>query len=305
MDYKFSTIIDSSAYDTQGLCHGIDLRRHEAADLEDVGALRAQEDWRRLVGPLEKPFKGGLGPEFSFITVAVPECLPDRLEITSYALEIGFIHDDVIDTDINDASLDEMEQALEQGGQIGKIQEKGASGKRKIAAQILREMMAIDPERAMVVAKSWAAGVQHSSRRQDDTHWNTLEEYIPYRCLDVGYMLWHGLVTFGCAVTIPGEEADEVRELLTPAVTAAALVNDLFSFEKERNDANVQNAILVIMMEHGCSEEEAREICRERIRVENAKYVRVVEDTKTRTDLCDDVKRYIEIMQYTLSVVES
>jgi len=55
------------------------------------------------------------------------------------------------------------------------------------------------------------------------------------------------------------------------------------------------------MRELGCSEEEAREICRERIRVENAKYVRVVKDTRTRTDLSDDVKRYIEVMQYTLS----
>ncbi|KND93463.1 Ophiobolin F synthase [Tolypocladium ophioglossoides CBS 100239] len=301
MEYKYSTIIDSSTYDTQGLCRGIDLRRHVAADLEDVGAFRVQEDWRRLVGPLEKPYKGGLGPEFSFITVAVPECLPDRLEITSYALEFGFIHDDVIDKDIHDASLDEMKQALDQGGQTGGIEEKGASGKAKIAAQILREMMAIDPERAMIVAKSWAAGVQHSIRRQDDTDFNTLEGYIPYRCLDVGYMLWHGLVTFGCAITIPEEEADETRELLTPALITASLTNDLFSFEKERGDTNVQNAILVIMRAHGCSEEEARDICKERICVENAKYVRVVKDTRTRSDLSDDVKRYVEVMQYTLS----
>lgn len=113
--------------------------------------------------------------------------------------------------------------------------------------------------------------------------------------------LWHGLVTFGCAITIPEDAVDETRELLTPALIAASLTNDLFSFEKEREDANVQNAVLVIMREHSCSEEEAREICRERIRVENAKYVRVVKDVRTRTDLCDDVKRYIEVMQYTLS----
>lgn len=81
-----------------------------------------------------------------------------------------------------------MEQALGQGAESGTIDEKGASGKRQIAAQILREMMAIDPERAMVVAKSWAAGVQHSSRREEDTDWDTLEKYIPYRSLDVGYM---------------------------------------------------------------------------------------------------------------------
>ena len=218
-----------------------------------------------------------------------------------------------------------MEQALEQGGETGEIEARGASGKAKIAAQILQEMMAIDPERAMVVAKSWATGVQHSSRRQEDTDFASLEEYIPYRCFDVGYMyilpiraffslppswpltrsrpsrLWHGLVTFGCAITIPEEEADEVKELLTPALISASLVNDLFSFEKERDDKNVQNAVLVVMREHGCSEEEARRVCKERIRIENANYVRVVKETKARTDLSEGTKRYIEVMQYTLS----
>lgn len=113
--------------------------------------------------------------------------------------------------------------------------------------------------------------------------------------------LWHGLVTFGCAITIPEDEVDKTRELLTPALITASLTNDLFSFEKERDDTNVQNAVLVIMREHDCSEEDARQICKERIRVEVAKYVRVVKDTRTRTDLSDDVKRYIEVMQYTLS----
>ena len=113
--------------------------------------------------------------------------------------------------------------------------------------------------------------------------------------------LWHGLVTFGCAITIPEEEADETRELLTPALITASLTNDLYSFEKEREDTNVQNAVLVVMKEHGCSEKEAREICKERIRVESANYVGVVKDTMARTDLSDDVKRYIKVMQYTLS----
>jgi ophiobolin F synthase len=96
---------------------------------------------------------------------------------------------DVIDENIQDANLDEMEVTLDEGGDTGEFEEKkGASGKAKIAAQILREMMAIDPVRAMVVAKSWAAGVQHSARREEQTNFQTLEEYIPYRSLDVGYM---------------------------------------------------------------------------------------------------------------------
>lgn len=81
----------------------------------------------------------------------------------------------------------------------------------------------------------------------------------------------------------------------------ASLTNDLFSFEKERNDKNVQNAVLVVIREHCYSEGKAREICKQRIRLEVDKYIRVVKDTKTRTDLSDEVKRYIDTMQYTLS----
>ena len=81
----------------------------------------------------------------------------------------------------------------------------------------------------------------------------------------------------------------------------ASLTNDLFSFEKERGDVNVQNAVLVVMREHGCSEEKAREVCKERIRIECANYVRNVKEIQTRTDVSDELKRYIDTMQYTLS----
>jgi ophiobolin F synthase len=128
--------------------------------------------------------------------------------------------------DVNDASLDEVGYALDQS-QTGKIEDRGSNGKRQIVTQIIREMMAIDPERAMNVAKSWASGVRHSSRRKEDTNFKTLEEYIPYRALDVGYMLWHGLVTFGCAITVPDEEEEEAKRLIIPALIQASLLNGL------------------------------------------------------------------------------
>jgi ophiobolin F synthase len=98
MSYSYSTIIDPSTYETQGLCDGIDLRRHVAADLEEIGTLRAQEDWRRLVGPVAKPYKGGLNANYSFMTVSVPECIPERLEIISYANEFAFLHDGMLNS---------------------------------------------------------------------------------------------------------------------------------------------------------------------------------------------------------------
>ncbi|KAL3448111.1 Ophiobolin F synthase [Aspergillus insuetus] len=302
MEYKYSTIVDSSKWDPEGLIEGIPLRKHEAGDLEEVGSFRVQEDWRRLVGPVENPYRGSLGPEISFITYTVPECLPERLEAISYGLDYGFLHDDEIDTKIEEAELDDVGAALAQGGSTGKIQEGNkSSGKRKMAAQLLREMMALDPERAMTLAKSWAQGVQHSARRVEEKDWKSLDEYIPFRCMDLGYMHWHGLVTFGCAITVPEEEEEERRTLLEPAVIACLMTNDLFSYEKEKNDVNPQNAVAVIMKMHKCSEVEARDICKQRIRVECRKYARIVKETLARTDISLDLKRYIEIMQYTVS----
>ena len=93
MDFKYSYPIDPASWDDEGLCEGIDVRMHVAGDLEDIGIFRVAEDWRRMVGPLDGPFKGGMSRRFSFITCAVPECRPERMEIASYALEFGFIHD--------------------------------------------------------------------------------------------------------------------------------------------------------------------------------------------------------------------
>jgi hypothetical protein len=91
MEYKYSTIVDPLTYETEALCHGIPLRVHTYPGRADVGALRAQEDWKRFVGPLGH-YNGSLGPEYSFMAVSVPECLPERLEIVSYANEFAFLH---------------------------------------------------------------------------------------------------------------------------------------------------------------------------------------------------------------------
>lgn len=92
MRYQFSTIVDLAAYDNEGLSDGIDLRKNNFTHLEDRGAIRAQQDWAKHVAPI-KQFKGTLGHDYSFMTVCVPECIPTRLEIISYANEFAFMYD--------------------------------------------------------------------------------------------------------------------------------------------------------------------------------------------------------------------
>jgi hypothetical protein len=95
MQYEFSNLLETSQYETDGLCDGIPVRKHIAEDLEEVGAFKAQEDWRKLVAPLSN-YKGGLGPSHNFMAVSLPECLPERFEVVSYANEFAFLHDGIL-----------------------------------------------------------------------------------------------------------------------------------------------------------------------------------------------------------------
>uniref|UniRef100_A0A1Y1MMA9 Uncharacterized protein n=1 Tax=Photinus pyralis TaxID=7054 RepID=A0A1Y1MMA9_PHOPY len=92
MEFRYSEIVIPHLYQTHGLANGIPLRRHRNSSNEMKGALRAQNDWHKHVMPIEN-YHGGLGEDFSFIRVTVPECLPERLEIISYANEYAFLYD--------------------------------------------------------------------------------------------------------------------------------------------------------------------------------------------------------------------
>jgi hypothetical protein len=89
-------VVDPSKYEDDGLCVGYTLRTHRDEELVDLGTIRAQEDWNEHVGPVGF-YKGGLGARYSFIAVAVPECLPDRVEIMAYVNEMIFLHDDIVE----------------------------------------------------------------------------------------------------------------------------------------------------------------------------------------------------------------
>ena len=92
MEFEHSQMVDRERYQTDGLCEGIDLRINNDPNGEIAGARRCQQDWSRLVGGLHD-YHGTLGNPFSFMRVAVPETLPGRLEVLSYANEFAFLFD--------------------------------------------------------------------------------------------------------------------------------------------------------------------------------------------------------------------
>ena len=114
-------------------------------------------------------------------------------------------------------------------------------------------------------------------------------------------------MTFGMALTIPEEESELCAQLMRPAWIAAGLTNDLFSWEKEYQAAmrngqpDVVNAVWVLMGEHSITGDQAKELCRQKIKVAVADYLQIVEENCNNTNISLDLRKYIVAMQYTLS----
>jgi len=108
-------------------------------------------------------------------------------------------------------------------------------------------------------------------------------------------------------ITIPNEESELCAQLMRPAWIAAGLTNDLFSWEKEceaarRNGLSyVVNAIWVLKGEHSITTDEAKALCREKIKVAIADYLQVIKRTCNNLKVSLDLRKYIEAMQYSLS----
>lgn len=109
------------------------------------------------------------------------------------------------------------------------------------------------------------------------------------------------------ALHIPAHETEICRKLMAPAWIAVGLQNDLWSWPKEKDEAerkgedHVINAIWVLMQEHQVDVQGAQDICRKLTKEYVAKYVQIIKDTRDDESLSKDLRKYIEAFQYAIS----
>lgn len=96
-------------------------------------------------------------------------------------------------------------------------------------------------------------------------------------------------------------------ELARPAYIALALVNDLYSWEKERKEAReagqdyVFNAIWVVTKERSAGEDEARAVCHDEAVRQIATFHRTVEASRDDATLTKDLRTYLEVLLLSYS----
>ncbi|KAJ6097682.1 Fusicoccadiene synthase [Penicillium canescens] len=284
MEYRYSSIVDPSTYETEGLCSGISVCVHQNQDTEDLGCIRAREDWRTYVAPLGF-YKGSLGPRFNLLSVAFPETPPERLEILAYLTEYIFLHDDAVETvdqAKGDKQNDEARDVFREGAKKKEFKTRGATGRKLMMGKVTEKILAIDPGPGSAALDLWVEWFDKGAGRRNHSQFDTLDEYLEYRILDVGKMYLTGVATFAMGLNIPEHELELRSQICRPAWVVIGLTNDLFSFNKELEAANDMGA------DH-------------KIRENVAEYIEAAQQTKNRADLSRDLRSFVEAVQYVMS----
>lgn len=190
--HRYSRLIDPSVYSVaaEGLPGDIPLRVHRQVELADRGALRAQRDWERAVGPLPR-YAGIMSRDYNFVATCLPEGLPDRIELSAYVTETAFLLDDAIDAAESPlaAAAPFMADLFQARLELKKPLDTDISGCTPVVKLVVgmgRAMLATDTvmaRHAFQWVKKWAT--QFMSHPDDSRACLNFEEYLEYRRVNV------------------------------------------------------------------------------------------------------------------------
>lgn len=310
MELRHSFAVDASEFDGDGLFEGVPLRASKYQVLSDMAIIRADQDWREHVGPLPTVYRGSLHRRYNATAATVPECLPDRIEVVAYMIELGYLFDDRAEqsgTAESAGLVSELKNTLQVlTGSSRTSSDLGPPGFGRLLMQVLKEMYDIDADRALFLFRVYSRFAENGAGagKGDFTDLTTL---LKFRIEDIGLWLWMGLVSYANAIPIGEDDIQGVYELTRPAWESFILVNDLFSWEKEywasvRNgETKVANAVFAIMLEHGVDQAEAKNICRAKIRETFDRYLLNVQQARTDGHHSKPVLLYMEALVYSIS----
>ncbi|OJD36442.1 geranylgeranyl pyrophosphate synthase [Diplodia corticola] len=323
----------------------LSLRLHPHPELSDQGARRAAAadcsigadadavgDGTPAPLPQQQPTPAGA---VSLAAVAIPNCLSERLEVVSYALELALrydasdnhIHgathdklvvdggDSVATTTSNDASGASAQNPSSEGP-TGSTSGSQSSSKLTFKGQrddlqgkMLLEMLELDSTRALDAMEAWSRAVWLRAERKrkqvpqqlDEGTW---DEYVRDWMLQPSQALWYGLMTFGLGISLTEEEREECFRLCRGAFVAFGLREDLLAWDAATGGgitAPEFGALNLLIQQGGGGAVEARRKYLEIVRAEETEYAQNLQDLNGRDDLSAAAKEFVCQAQHILT----
>ncbi|RAH57216.1 terpenoid synthase [Aspergillus piperis CBS 112811] len=206
------------------------VRKSKYSYLAEKAVSEFQQRWQEEVA---FTYCGGSSPQGPVTAFFPPECKQDRVEVFTKLIEYFFAHDDVLGAS-GCAEVDENEStdAVGWGIRKGTISSVRTSAMKSIQSEVLLRLVEIDRKRGNLILRAIKniSQVHETIGSRDLKTWDDL---VQYRVQDFGAELNLMSIIYCCELDLTQSDIDALEKVWWPATAAAALVNDLYSFNKE------------------------------------------------------------------------
>ncbi|KAK4184546.1 isoprenoid synthase domain-containing protein [Podospora australis] len=294
MEHPYSSAVEAPALLATYVGDGYPTRISKNYHVSGLAAIKARFDWHgdefkhmaqthRLTTVHAR--YGGI------MALCYPEALPDRVPILGYVMEFLGILDDQIDN----------------GG------DKQANGdllgyrEQQFFINFFRTLRDIDPPRAQTMLNQWHRHFTEDLTNKGAT--GNVEEYVSWRVHDITHIICNSLLPYAFGITLSDEEHQVLNEVSLEISKAMVLINDVFSWEKERQDADkngedvsaITNVVPIIMRQHSISADGAKIVSQTLCREYSQRFLKTMSQAREQQKYSSELQRCIEDQQYLQS----
>ncbi|KZF21949.1 terpenoid synthase [Xylona heveae TC161] len=174
--------------------------------------------------------------------------------------------------------------------------------RRQLQAKMAVEMMEMDKEQGLECLRLWKE-MSDVFVQIRDLNFTKLDDYLYFRGIDAGCPWTMSLLCFSMDFKLTEDETKSTARITSAAYDAWVLVNDYFSWEKERQnyEANgsvgeIVSAIFIFMKWYSVDEKEAKRMVKKEIMAREEKYCKEKADFVGQGNLTEKTAKWFELL---------
>ncbi|OJJ71071.1 hypothetical protein ASPBRDRAFT_75713 [Aspergillus brasiliensis CBS 101740] len=206
------------------------VRKSKYRHVAEKAVAEFQKQWQEEVG---FAYCGATSPQGPVTVFFPPETKPDRVEVFAKLIEYFFAYDDVL-TAPGSAKTGGEQSVDSIGWEVRKGTASGVrtSAMKQIQSEVFLRLLEVDRKRGNLILRAInnVSRIHGTIGSRDLKTWDDL---VQYRAQDYGAELNLMSAIYCCELDLTQSDIDALKEVWWPATAAVALVNDLYSFNRE------------------------------------------------------------------------
>ncbi|GKZ79838.1 geranylgeranyl pyrophosphate synthase [Aspergillus niger] len=199
------------------------VRKSRYSHLAEKAVFEFQQQWQEEVG---FAYCGATSPQGPVTVFFPPETKQDRVEVFAKLIEYFFAYDGQI------SGEKQSTDSIGWEARKGTTSSVRISAMKHIQSEVFLRLLEIDRKRGNLILRAIndLSRVHGTIGSRDLKTWDDL---VQYRADDYGAELNIMSIIYCCELDLTQTDIEALKEIWSPATAAAALVNDLYSFNRE------------------------------------------------------------------------